>query len=149
MNKTPQSIIDDMNKLRRCARYKEGCEGRLTIEHAFGRTRQERWQCIWLCEKHHGLGEWANKKHFDKEKNKYYAYLQTTDDHLMTYKTGAQWVQERKYLIEKFGKPSWWTTATKEERSKTMAERGKQSWAKITPEERSKKMKSLRKLQSG
>jgi hypothetical protein len=135
MKPTPQSIIDDMNKFRRCARYKEGCEGRLTIEHCFGRMRQERWQCIWLCEKHHGLGEWSNEAHFSKEKNKYYAYLQTTDDHLKTYKTGEQMIQERRYLLDKYNAPAI-ARKTAEERKEMMRNVVKARWAKKTEAER-------------
>lgn len=123
MKPTPPKILDEVLKRpRRCARHREreGCEGRLTIEHAFGRTKQKAWQLIWLCEKHHGLSDWANKEHFDKEKNKWHAYLQTTEDELAKEKLGEQMIQERKYLIEKYGSQHWKTTKTTQELSEIM-----------------------------
>jgi len=89
---------------QQCVRRNEPyarCGGRITIEHTMGRRREEAWNCILLCEKHHGLGQWADKKHFSKEVNRLYAYLQATEEDLIKAKLNGQLKKEKKYLLLK------------------------------------------------
>lgn len=86
----------------RCARYGDGwCDGRITVEHAFGRVRQERWQLIFLCWEHH-LGDGM-----DKQKNKWIALNQAKEEDFNKYpKSAVQWKQEKAYLNSVYGEPS-------------------------------------------
>lgn len=82
-----------------CARHLDGdCNGRLTVEHVFGRTKQPRWTLIFLCWYHHLGGG------LDKKKNRYLAYQQATDEMIIeTYpKTASQKLQDKKWLEEKY-----------------------------------------------
>lgn len=82
-----------------CARKNDGgCNGRLTVEHAFGRVKQSRWNLIFLCWYHHLGGG------LDKAKNKYHAYQQATDDDLRAFKLYEQMKQEKKHLTSLYGK---------------------------------------------
>ena len=82
-----------------CARRSDGgCYGRLTVEHAYGRIRQERWMLLWLCWYHH-LGNGL-----DKQKNKWLALNQATETDLTKYpKCTEAWKQELKYLNSIYG----------------------------------------------
>lgn len=74
-----------------CARLGADCNGRLTIEHAFGRLRQKRWKLLWLCWYHHlGAG-------LDKSVNKWLALRQATLEELQA-EPKAGYEQELKYL---------------------------------------------------
>jgi hypothetical protein len=86
----------------RCARYGDGyCSGRKTVEHAFGRVRQERWQLLFLC-RHHHLGDGM-----DKQKNKWLALNQATEEDFNKYpKSAVQWRQEKAYLNSLYGEPA-------------------------------------------
>ena len=86
-----------------CSRINEGmCEGRMSIEHAFGRKYEALWNCIWLCEKHAGIGRWWDKQYFDKELNKHLAYKQSVDADLRRFKSYEQMKQEKIYLQKKY-----------------------------------------------
>ena len=102
MRPIPQALRKQMSaETPSCARYKEGmCQGRMTIEHAFGRTNQKRWQLIWLCWRCH-LGD-----RLDKELNRHLAYQQATEQEIKdTFpKTFKQHLQAKKYLSEKYGR---------------------------------------------
>lgn len=91
-----------------CARWKENdCGGSLTVEHPFGRIIQEDWMWIFLCEKHHGLGAYWNKRFFNKELNRFFSYLIATDADFEKYtKQTAYWKQDKKYLTEKYASNS-------------------------------------------
>lgn len=87
-----------------CVRHLEGnCEGRLTIEHAFGRKYERLWNCITLCAYHHSVDEFQDSGGLNKEINKYYAYKNATDEDLREFKLYAQMKQEKKYLMAKYG----------------------------------------------
>lgn len=103
MNK---NVLEEILKRpQQCVRRKEPyarCGGRITIEHTMGRRRERAWNCILLCEKHHGLGRWADKKHFNKQINLLHAYLQATDEDLKNSKLDGQLKQEKQFLLLKY-----------------------------------------------
>lgn len=86
-----------------CARSSEGCNGRLTIEHPFGRTGPLADHCIWLCEKHHGLGPYWSKQFFDKLFNKHVAYQRIPDTDIKKLKMSHTYLQEKRFLERKYG----------------------------------------------
>lgn len=95
MNKKVLDIV--LARPQVCARRKEGgCEGRITIEHAFGRKYEEAWNCILLCWYHHLVN-------LNKELNRYYAYRQVADEELKKHKRYQEMKQEKEYLNNKFG----------------------------------------------
>lgn len=82
-----------------CARARERvCDGRITIEHAFGRKYEAEWNCILLCEKHHSVGTWQNGGLLDKKINKFHAYQQATEEDLKKFALYDQMKQEKKWL---------------------------------------------------
>jgi len=84
-----------------CARRDERtCDGRITIEHVFGRKKEAEWNCILLCEKHHSVGAWQNDGLLNKQMNRFFAYQQATDAMIMrTYpKTHKSVLQDKKWL---------------------------------------------------
>ena len=97
MNK---KVLEHMlSKPQKCVRSGEGtCEGRLTIEHAFGRKYEAFWNTLWLCWFHH-IGAGLNK-----ELNRHLAYQQATDEDLRKLKSYQQMVTEKKYLEKKYAK---------------------------------------------
>lgn len=100
--KVLNNFLDNTPKI--CARYKEGgCSEHLTIEHPWARSGEMSHNLIYLCEKHHGLGAYWDKKHFNKEINKYHAYKNIPDEELSKMKLGNQYLQEKKYLMNKYG----------------------------------------------
>ncbi len=102
MKPMSKSSLDKMlNSPQVCAR-KGDCGGRLTIEHPFARTGALSDHCIWLCEKHHGLGAYWNKRHFDKLLNKHLAYQQISDEELSKLKMSKAYLQEKEFLQKKF-----------------------------------------------
>ena len=103
MNK---NVLEEILKRpQQCARRKEPyarCGGRITIEHTMGRRRERAWNCIWLCAKHAGIEQWADKKHFNKQINLLHAYLQATDEELESYKLRASYKKEKRFLLLKY-----------------------------------------------
>lgn len=92
--------LDVDSKTARCARIDDGgCAGRLTIEHAYGRVNQQRWQLVFLCWNHH-LGPLL-----DKSKNRWLALKQATDEELRQSKLYESLKQDLKYLTNKYGIP--------------------------------------------
>lgn len=84
-----------------CARSDEGgCNGRLTVQHPFGRVVQERWMFIYLCYEHH-QGKLQNKR-----RDEYLAYCQTDDEGIKrTFpKTYAVHLQRKLYLSGLYAK---------------------------------------------
>jgi hypothetical protein len=92
MKPIPTKIRQQMaSENAKCARLGPDCNGRLTIEHAFGRERQKRWKLLWLCWHHHlGSG-------MDKGINKWLALRQATSEELSA-EPKANYQQELKYL---------------------------------------------------
>jgi len=88
-------IIDTDPYYRVCARAKDGgCQGRITIEHAFiyaGKQINELWALIPLCWFHHlGSG-------LDKPKNQILALDRATRDDLAKYPR-VDWIALRRRL---------------------------------------------------
>lgn len=88
--------------MKKCYRYDEGkCYGRVEWEHAIifqGRQLNERWSIIPCCLFHHrGNG-------LNKEMNKWCALTRATIEELVKL-SKANFIQERKYLIAKYGYP--------------------------------------------
>lgn len=82
-----------------CARADSQCSGRLTVEHAFGRKVQKRWQFIYLCWFHHfGPG-------FSKSLNEHLAYQQADETEIRATfpKTAEAHLQKKNYLMTKYG----------------------------------------------
>ncbi len=99
----PKVLEEVLARPQECARQNEGsCSQKKTIEHVFGRKNEEAWSCIWLCEYHHGVGNYWNKAAFSKEINKFYAYQQITDEELMKKKFSLSLLQEKRYLTGKY-----------------------------------------------
>jgi hypothetical protein len=93
----PKVLAEVLARPQVCARLGVDCKNRLTYEHAFGRKNEESWQIVILCWRHH-LGDLLNK-----ELNRHIAYSQIADEELGKKKLGMQMLQEKKYLIEKYG----------------------------------------------
>ena len=75
---------------KRCARRKdEGCDGRITWEHAMtygGKQIQEKWAIIPLCEKHHGVEHYSGSDSLlDKGINRSIALNRATDAELKKF----------------------------------------------------------------
>lgn len=88
-----------------CVRSGEGsCDGRITIEHVFGRKKETEWSCILLCERHHSLGNWQNNGLLNKAINRLHAYQQATDEEIKkTYpKNWQEKLQDKKWLESKY-----------------------------------------------
>ncbi len=82
-----------------CARRYDGeCNGRLTVEHVFGRTKQPRWTLIFLCWYHHLGGG------LDKKKNRHFAYQQATDQMIKATfpKNWQEKLQDKRWLEQKY-----------------------------------------------
>lgn len=101
MKPIPKSLRKTINlemETATCARLGDGgCAGKMTVEHAFGRVKQPRWSLVYLCWYHH-LG-----KGLDKQKNKWLALSQATDDDLREFKSYQLLKQEKTYLEAKYG----------------------------------------------
>ena len=101
-----KSVLNNVLKRKKvCARIKEGdCYGRITIEHVFGRKKENEWNCIFLCERHHSVGEWQNCGLLNKEINRLHAYQQATDDDIKSTfpKTYNLYFGDRKWLEKKY-----------------------------------------------
>ena|SRR3990167_1492640 len=73
----------------KCARkHENNCDGRITLEHVFtvaGRSFQEKWAILPLCEFHHSLGKWANNGGLDKKENRLIAFSRATNADLKKY----------------------------------------------------------------
>lgn len=90
-----------------CVRGHEGvCDGRVTIEHVFGRKYEAAWNCILLCERHHSIGKYLHAKDglLNKEVNRFHAYKQATDADLKKFKLYRQMMQEKEFLLNKYSK---------------------------------------------
>lgn len=88
----PGVLKEVMERNQVCARLGLDCSGRLTYEHAFGRTQEEAWQIVILCWRHH-LGDLL-----DKRVNKWLALRQSEPGDLEKYpKCTEQWKQDLKY----------------------------------------------------
>jgi len=99
----PKVLKELLARPQVCARRKEKtCSGRMSIEHCLGRKREQAWNCIWLCAKHAGIEQWADKKHFNKQINLLHAYLQATDEELESYKLRASYKKEKRFLLLKY-----------------------------------------------
>lgn len=87
-----------------CARRNKDCEGRITIEHVFGRKNERAWNCIFLCERHHSVGAWQNIGLLNKEINRLYAFQQTTEEEIKdTFpKTYQLYLKDKKWLENKY-----------------------------------------------
>ncbi len=82
----------------KCARSMDGgCNGRLTVQHCFGRTKQYDWQQIIICSYHH---EGGGK---NKIKDIWLALNQATDADLRKMKTYDELVQKKKWLNSVYG----------------------------------------------
>jgi hypothetical protein len=94
-------LIRDNHK---CVRHKENtCKGRPdTMEHAFARKYERFWNVLTMCAYHAAVDEYSDKKGFNKEINKYYAYKNATDQDILEFKAVCS-LQERDYLFRKFG----------------------------------------------
>jgi len=90
-----RAIVEEEIELADCARIDEGdCKGRLTVQHAYGRTIQERWMFIYICHEHH------QGKRQNKRRDKYLCLMQATEKDFNKYpKHAPQWRQDKKYLI--------------------------------------------------
>ena len=103
--KMAKSVLREvLERQKVCARRREGgCDGRVTIEHVFGRKREEAWNCIFLCERHHSLGGWLNNGLLNKEINRLHAYQQATEEEIKkTFpKTWRDYAQDKLWLIKK------------------------------------------------
>lgn len=98
--KSLRATISEEMETAKCARLGDGiCSGRITVEHAFGRVKQPKWSLIYLCWYHH-LGKGLNK-----QKNKWLALRQATDDDLKEFKNYQLLKQEKTYLEAKYGTP--------------------------------------------
>ena len=90
-----RQIIDSDPYFRVCARAKDGgCQGRMTVEHAFlyaNRQISELWNYVPLCFHHH-LGEGL-----DKNKNQLIALSRATPEDLAKYPHG-DWSKRLRYL---------------------------------------------------
>jgi len=87
----PGILKEVLSREQVCARLGLDCSGRLTYEHAFGRTNEEAWQIEILCWRHH-LGDLL-----DKRINKWLALKQATDEELRQSKMYESLKQELKY----------------------------------------------------
>ena len=72
-----------------CARLGDDCDGRITFEHVFtvaGRSLQEKWAIIPLCEFHHSLGKYLTKGGgLNKKENRCIAFARATNADLKKY----------------------------------------------------------------
>lgn len=91
--------INDDTYFKTCGRKKDGgCDGRITIEHAWiysGRQINEIWAFVPLCWYHH-LGPGLNK-----EKNQWLSICRATIQDLYKYPK-KNWLQIKYYLTKKF-----------------------------------------------
>jgi len=83
------------------------CRGRLTLEHAIihaGRQVNEKWAIMSLCAWAHDVDEYQDGGNIDKDKNRYCCIIRASEEDLVKYPK-KDWVQMRKYLESKYGKP--------------------------------------------
>lgn len=93
------------------------CEGRITWEHAIihaGKSLQEEWSIIAICEKAHAVDHFQDAGTMCKEVNEWIAYCRATDEDILRicgdapgtapqFSKSKHLFQRKKYLIEKYG----------------------------------------------
>ena len=101
-----KKILDEREQV--CARRKDGgCAGRLTREHALiyaGKQIDEAFAIVLLCARHHAVDKYQDGGDLDKDKNKWIALNQASDEELIKYSKVINYLRERDRLNEQYGK---------------------------------------------
>lgn len=105
MNRIPEKLRAELAadpEYTRCSlQGYEPCDGRITWEHVFtfaGKQVQERWAIIPLCERHHGVGLYADQGTLNKRRNQWVALNRATDVELKAASKGMDFLRLRSHL---------------------------------------------------
>lgn len=111
--KVREDILNDPF-YKKCCRENEDCKGRITWEHACyygGRKIQEKWAIVGLCEYHHGVGKYDNKRGLDKKYGQWVAYNRLFNDEKALEEAKKKypkaifhWKSQLLFLNKKYGK---------------------------------------------
>lgn len=83
------------------------CKGRVTKEHAViyaGKQLQEEWAILDICEYHHGVNNYQDRGHLNKQKHLWIALNRASEERLQELSKSENYVNLKNRLNDIYGR---------------------------------------------